>query len=360
VSTDRQRDADLDRLLRATLRQEPASAPGACPEAGLLAAFVEGGVSGDERRALETHLAACGRCQEALAAMDLDVPALPAPPTAAAGDKKPWLWRGHLHWLIPVSAGIALVLYVATKPAIAPYYPPTRPAPAGMAELRRQTSPPAALRDDAARPAQPAPTAAGEPARGKGDRPASAGIAIQQAPKDVATASRVAEPNPAPPPAASKAEPAAAAAPPQAGAAVSVDAAADATRNAVSAERALRSAGPAFVTAAAPGNIVQWRVGADGAIWRSGDEGRTWFPQKSGVRAALLAASAPSVTTCWAVGEGGTVLQTDDGERWERRPFPEQVDLVAVEARSAHEAAVTARDGRRFATADRGVTWTLR
>jgi hypothetical protein len=64
------------------------------------------------------------------------------------------------------------------------------------------------------------------------------------------------------------------------------------------------------------------------------------------------------VSACWAVGAGGTVLLTDNGERWERRPFPEEIDLVAVDARSSREATVTARDGRRFATADRGATWT--
>jgi hypothetical protein len=128
VSTDRQRDADLDRLLRATLRQDPAARLGACPDAGLLAAFVEGGTSGDERAAIESHLAACGRCQETLAAMDVGTPASPAS-TAPESDRRPWLWRGHLHWLIPVAAASMLVIYLASKPAIAPYFPPGRPAP---------------------------------------------------------------------------------------------------------------------------------------------------------------------------------------------------------------------------------------
>ena len=77
------------------------------------------------------------------------------------------------------------------------------------------------------------------------------------------------------------------------------------------------------------------------------------------MKAALVAAAAPSISTCWAVGAGGTVLLTDDGDRWESRPFPEKADLVAVDARSAHEATVTTRDGRRFTTTDRGSTWTL-
>jgi photosystem II stability/assembly factor-like uncharacterized protein len=74
----------------------------------------------------------------------------------------------------------------------------------------------------------------------------------------------------------------------------------------------------------------------------------------------LLAGAAPSPATCWIVGTAGTVLLTTDGERWERRPFPLTVDLVAVSASSARAAIVTTRDGRRFETLDAGLTWSLR
>lgn len=138
-----------------------------------------------------------------------------------------------------------------------------------------------------------------------------------------------------------------------------VAAAANAQPNAAASDRAFRAATFDLIAVSAPGGQVQWRVGPNGGIWRSADEGKTWYPQKSGVKSALLAASAPSVNACWAVGAGGTVLMTDDGERWERRPFPEKTDLVAVDARSSHEAIVTTRDGRQFTTADRGATWIL-
>jgi photosystem II stability/assembly factor-like uncharacterized protein len=134
---------------------------------------------------------------------------------------------------------------------------------------------------------------------------------------------------------------------------------AEARRKAIVSEMTVQTAAASLVVAFAPGGIVQWRVGPEGTIWRSGDEGRSWFPQKSGVRTALFGVSAPSITTCWAVGADGTVLLTDDGEHWERRPFPEKIDLASVDARSSHDATVTARDGRRFVTTDRGATWTL-
>jgi photosystem II stability/assembly factor-like uncharacterized protein len=110
----------------------------------------------------------------------------------------------------------------------------------------------------------------------------------------------------------------------------------------------------------APGGTVLWRLGAGGRLSRSGDSGETWHEQTSGVTADLMAGAAPSPATCWVVGAAGTVLLTTDGERWERRPFPLTVDLVAVVATSARSAVVTARDGRRFETVDAGFTWSLK
>jgi photosystem II stability/assembly factor-like uncharacterized protein len=52
------------------------------------------------------------------------------------------------------------------------------------------------------------------------------------------------------------------------------------------------------------------------------------------------------------------VLRTiDGGKQWQRIAFPEAVDLTAVAASSALVAIVDASDGRRFRTADGGVTW---
>jgi photosystem II stability/assembly factor-like uncharacterized protein len=101
-------------------------------------------------------------------------------------------------------------------------------------------------------------------------------------------------------------------------------------------------------------------VGAGGRVSRSVDGGFSWQPQASGVTADLLAGSAPSPTVCWVVGKSGTVLLTTDGQRWQRRPFPDTVDLVAVMATDVRSATVVTRDGRRFETPDGGLTWSLK
>jgi hypothetical protein len=53
----------------------------------------------------------------------------------------------------------------------------------------------------------------------------------------------------------------------------------------------------------------------------------------------------------------GTVLMSNDRERWQRIAFPEAADLTGVTADDARTATVTASDGRTFRTSDGGVTW---
>ena len=73
----------------------------------------------------------------------------------------------------------------------------------------------------------------------------------------------------------------------------------------------------------------------------------------------LTAGSSPSRDVCWIVGRAGTVLLSTNGATWQRRPFPESVDLGGVRASSATNAVVTTADGRQFVTIDAGATWGL-
>jgi photosystem II stability/assembly factor-like uncharacterized protein len=121
----------------------------------------------------------------------------------------------------------------------------------------------------------------------------------------------------------------------------------------------LRRQAFAAVEVASPDPSIRWRIGANGTIQRTSDDGGTWEPQSSGVTNELIAAAAPSASVCWIVGRDGTVLLTTDGRTWQRVGFPEPVDLTAVQASDALIASVTAADGRRFRTVDGGRIWSL-
>jgi len=402
VSSDQKRDADMDRLLRAVLKPASQTGAGACPEPGVLAAFVEGSLTANEQSALDAHIVECGRCQETLAILSHELPVLEAEPVAPAETGWfTWVTRPRLRWLVPISAAATVaVVFFATRPLIAPegevpggevMRMTQAPAPsavvpqtgldelrekpdaatektelAGVPERERTTSSPT-VQPSGATGARgslaDAQAPATEPAR---DRRAAEPAAEMMAARVASEEKRAQATAPAP-------------APPTVGgqAAVAQQAAnvpvqEDAVRKEAAAEkdRAARVAGaPAKlvrsleagpVTVREPGGAALWRVGAGGRVSRSVDGGVSWQPQASGVTADLLAGSAPSPTVCWVVGMSGTVLLTTDGQRWQRRPFPDNVDLVAVMATDVRSATVVTRDGRRFETPDGGRTWSLK
>ena len=120
-----------------------------------------------------------------------------------------------------------------------------------------------------------------------------------------------------------------------------------------------------------PEPAYRWRLVAPATIQRSTDGGATWTAEStraqglgllqrtesSQVALMLTAGSAPARDICWIVGRAGTVLLSIDGTSWQRRPFPEPVNLTAVRATDARTAIVTTEDGRQFSTADGGATW---
>ena len=396
MSTDRQRDADIDRLLRATLRREADAAAGTCPEPQALAAYVEDAMAPAERDSLERHVAACGRCQSTLALMATDEDdALAARVGVTAGPdplrgRRGWFWwwsQVHPTWFVPATAVATLaIVYVATRPLIAPDEASKTVPAAQLAQDRVAVAPSETVRSAESLPPA-APLAAKGDARKQAaaDKPASvaesvarekvertapaaapAPAAVAAAPAAVTAAPSVAtEAAPAPPAQVLGAN--VASRPTMAPNPAAVDAmrdtgasaAAGARPGAASKMEARREAGEPDVVMA-PGGHVRWRLGTDGSIARSADGGANWFAQHSGVTARLLAGSAPAEAVCWVVGAAGTVLLSDDGERWVRRAFPEPVDLVEVVARTSHAATVTARDGRQFATSDGGRTWSAK
>ena len=112
----------------------------------------------------------------------------------------------------------------------------------------------------------------------------------------------------------------------------------------------------------------RWRILPPTGIQRSTDGGTTWLvvdPLPEATRASgripggLTAGSSPARDVCWIVGREGIVLLSTNGATWQRRPFPESVDLTEVRAASATNALVTTADGRQFVTIDGGATWSV-
>ncbi len=109
---------------------------------------------------------------------------------------------------------------------------------------------------------------------------------------------------------------------------------------------------PQSVSIRTADGVERWRLGANGTIEHLVSEGQ-WRRQDSGVTADLSAGAAPSPTVCWAVGAGGTVLRTTDGEHWQKLASPAPVNLIAVSAQDAvsggryHRQRPAIRDHRR-------------
>lgn len=127
-------------------------------------------------------------------------------------------------------------------------------------------------------------------------------------------------------------------------------------RSAAPLDAAARVAAPPVFIQSADASTL-WRIMAGTVIQYSVDAGATWTTQDVKVEAPLAAGSAPTATVCWLVGRQGTVFVTVDGRTWQRLTFPEPVDLIAIIAKDADTATVTAADSRSFTTTDRGRTW---
>ena len=385
MNPENERERSVERLLRESLAtSQPAPGTGSCLDAEMLAAWLEGGLTGSQLTAAQEHVAGCGSCQATLAALVRAIPMAPEP--------EPW-WRRALgaRWLVPVAAtatAIAIWVLVPREELMRPPVQPqtasreaSRPEPSGRSTaipaeesaaetsitglrsperpdpaLRRAGAPTAAASDareeqrDVAPPApQPreselkpdAPaTPAPESPRGRLEvAPTAVGRVAAAAPEPASSA-------PAPgAPAVARAVPApatAARAPDQAGRFGTL-------QESVTVQTQL--------TLVSPGTAFRWRIGPAGSVDFSTDAGTTWESRPTGVAADLTAGAAPGGTVCWVVGRGGTVLLTTDGRQWRRLASPTVADLNGVQATDARTATVTSVDGRRFRTTDAGASW---
>jgi hypothetical protein len=396
----RERDESIDRLLRRGVGRDPdAHATASCLDADTVAAWMEGSLTPDEAARAEAHASGCDRCQALLAAV---ARTLPPSPTHS------W-WRAQtFRWMAPITAvAAALIVWVAVDrdraaprsmtpaeavPAAASPSPerraappdeakrsdaktsdPTTPANASSASRAaqssaaaspRRTSEPSARgegasRDDARRmDAMTAPAA-------KSAQPADRGGG--QARERVTASSPPSAPAPpTPPPFAAAPLPRDAQAPRGVSETVSVAEAPTLGQREAAADLA-----PKVVEIRSPESAFRWRLVDSASVERSTDGGATWTPQStippgasafagrqsSPASTVLTAGSAPARDVCWIVGRAGVVFVSSNGTTWERKPFPEPLNLSAIRASDARSAVVTTEDGRQFSTIDGGLTW---
>lgn len=381
---------------RQALGQSLAS-PGAesgpdCLDVETLAAWLDDGLTAQQRVAAESHASTCARCQALLAALTQTDPAvagateapvhapLPFPPPRRA---RPMLW------LLPLAAAAVVVIAIMPKR-------PANVAPSA-ATSTSATSPKESETKQVAR-LEPAPSPAPpvQPTAATRDqdraRTSAEKLDRKDAPKNEATTNArsselaktkaLADQVPAQP---KIAEPQAAPPTPRA------------AQTAQSANAALRPAGPPLdavmeqrligpIVFATPDDAVRWRL-TGSRVEQSTDNGATWHDMPTATTDRLTAGSAPSSFVCWLVGADGTVLVRTDrsasrggggggggrgGARggvaggqveapsWRRVDFPEKTDLSSITATDELTATVRTADGREFRTTDGGVTWRQR
>jgi hypothetical protein len=360
---ERERDDQVDRLLRRVFKSDPAVAPAEdCPDAEVLGAWVDGRLTGAMQSAALSHLSICPRCQAIVAELSRMQPAAAAPSA--------WWQRGlRVRWLVPVTAAAAaIVIWFAvprTPPSVTEFAPvreaasraePEAAAPAAAPPAPAQEpAPPAPL---AAAPATAAPAAA--PLQ---DAPRAESFARQRQAPAAPVADSPASVGAAPPSRDERADAADTARNAEARRLGAVQARkevpeADAARQGVNepAVVAERRAAQGLVVAA-PDRSTRWRVERDGTIARTLDGGSTWEPLVGNPSMDVVAGASPSPAVCWLVGRAGAVLLTLDGRRFTRVPFPDSGDLAAVQATDGRTAQVTTSGGRIFRTIDGGQTW---
>lgn len=412
------RDDAIAKLASEKLRARAASPGAACPEAEILAAYVERTLAPKERTRWEEHFAACARCQESIAQLvrlsEADEPAGAQALRPARARRFPalrWAW----------AAPMLLVLLVAGlwytgefKETIKPgsetaVQSPAPPVPAA----EKQQPAEQATGEKAASPAQtqkaraetamnvrrerapqqasiPRAPAANAPARevpSPAKNAIAAGGEISRPREEMAGAASQPSPSPearfqAAPPAATdqlaeqsqgammtlqKRAPQALGRQSEAGAAAQETAAKARPMTALSENLVRGQAASGFhyasVAPGAEGKLARksvagpWRVGPRGLIQKEDPNGN-WITQPSGVTTDLLAAAFPNSEAGWVVGKAGTILRTTDGgNTWQKVSSPTDEDVVSVAATSADSAKVSTRSGQSYSTSDGGKTW---
>ena len=339
---DHDRDRSVDHVLRRVLSDSrSASTQSPCVDGETLAAWTSGSLHAEQVADVERHVADCARCQAMMVAF---VRTNPVAPTTES------LWRRwRLGWLVPLAtAATAAALWIAL--------PGNSNLPSAVDTVSRSV----ALEPQGSPPAASPAVAAQLPPPAAPDRAAPAAPLLQE--RVDARAGNEARKQLDEAPRRERAEERfAAAAPPPAPAAVAPAESAEADRRESAANSSTRTfAARALATPleiVAPGGAARWRIVNGQQIERTTSAGVDWTPVEIDSPEVLTSGAALSPSVCWIVGRRGAVYVTTDGVRFERLPFPEAADLVAVTALDDRTATVSTADGKSWRTVDQGRTW---
>jgi cytoskeletal protein RodZ len=401
MKDDSARDKAIDKLLARRLSARLRDEGKDCPDAEILAAYVERTLSPGERQACETHLVACRFCQDQVAELarlnESDEMEEAARPVRA---KPKTVW---FRWALAAPALVALVIaglwqtgelqqFLKQEEPATVQAPPS-PAPSEANQPRRvagakepagnELSGAAALKQETPRESEAtksaprisvygSPGSSVEVKPGEGVGPGygagvGSGAAAGVAADERQAVAQAGVPGAAPPAAPS-------AAPEQKAESVLALHDKDQIQRADRIETAARKAAPVQGQSEAAAQLEKgrdsgvefhgfiqerrtWRVGSGGVIQKAAPDG-SWEIRPSGVKVDLFGISFANSKVGWAVGQGGTVLRTTDGgDTWTRMPNPTSEDLVRVGAISETKVNVITRSGQTLQSADGGNSW---
>lgn len=100
-----------------------------------------------------------------------------------------------------------------------------------------------------------------------------------------------------------------------------------------------------------------WAVGNGGTILRTDDGGVTWQQSPSPTRNKLNAVTCPTANACWAVGEHGEMVYTDEGRNWKRYIPDTKKELLAITFADNSSGWAVGSLGIVLHTDDGGVRW---
>jgi hypothetical protein len=328
----------FDRVVRAAARR--ARPVGVCPEPEVLAAYLDNGLTSDERATVDSHAADCLRCQQHLSLLGAVSMERPDPEAVA-----PRHWLVRWGWMVPVATAVLVVAVWTRTPA---------PVEAPAQFPRREVAPAIVPAPEPPAPAVGASSPADDQRSRTGDSravtPPAAKAEADRERQDFAAEVRPQVPRPAAPPAVAQSDrlgqPADSAPPAEAK---------DATAGtgAMREEATLMRKAAAAPLEAAVSDSERYRA-AGGTIERSEDGGAIWREVFSDPALTFTAVACAPEGPCWFGTSTGVMLRTSQAGVVRSR-LPESAPVTAISAVSANEAIVTA-GARRYRTSD-GSVW---